>query len=118
ARGEGRRGRLAPQQKAMQQQQVPNQNTDQNNNTGEAMTTIISIPGITSTALRSLTDAVETRPGVQAAARNYNETLSTITVTHSGNTDDLADWIEDKFGTKYKLIGYSTGKINIAPKGK
>lgn len=61
---------------------------------------------------------MEARPGVQTTTRNYNETLSTITVIHSGSTDDLADWIEDKFGTKYKLVGYSAGKISIAPKGK
>jgi hypothetical protein len=104
----------APQQQAQAQQKK----VDPEIKTSEASTTIISIPGISTSALRSLTDAVETRPGVQGVARNYNETLSTITVTHLGSTNDLADWIEDKFGTKYKLVGYSAGKINMAPKGK
>lgn len=107
----------APQQNRVEQQ-TNNADPNNNTNTGNAATTVISIPGITSSALRALTDAVETRPGVQAAARNYNETLSTITVTHSGSTDDLVDWIEDKFGSQYKLVSYSTGKINITPKGK
>lgn len=104
----------APQQNVVQQRQNPRQVSDP----GNVITTIISIPGISSGALRSLTDSMETRPGVQTAIRSYNETLSTITVTHSGSTDDLADWIEDKFGSKYKLVDYSAGKISIAPKGK
>ncbi|MGN6490353.1 MAG: hypothetical protein ACTHLE_00040 [Agriterribacter sp.] len=107
-----------PQQDAPQQNAAQQRNIGQNSNNAEATTTIISIPGITSSALRSLTDAMEARPGVQTATRSYNETLSTITITHSGSTDDLADWIEDKFGTQYKLVGFSAGKINIAPKEK
>ncbi|MGN6436035.1 MAG: hypothetical protein ACTHMM_05860 [Agriterribacter sp.] len=108
-----------PQQGAQQNTSQQQQKTGQNsNNSAESITTIISIPGITSGALRSLTDAMETRPGVQTATRSYNETLSTITITHSGSTDDLADWLEDKFGKQYKLVGFSVGKINMAPKGK
>lgn len=106
------------QQGGQQQNQVQQQHNGQNNNTGNTITTIVSIPGISSGALRSLTDAMETRPGVQTATRSYNETLSTITIIHSGTTDDLADWVEDKFGAQYKLIGFSAGKISIAPKGK
>lgn len=79
-------------------------------------TTVINIPRISSASLRTLTDSVRSRAGVESAERAFNEALSTITVKHTGSTDGLADWLEDKFRSKFKLVDYGTGKINLSVK--
>lgn len=99
-----------------------NTNTNTNVNTkivpAVATLTTINIQGISSSSLRALTDTLRTKPGIQSAEKSYNEALSTITVSHLGTTDALADWLEDKFSTKFKLIDYANGKINLVSKAK
>ncbi len=86
--------------------------------TNAMSTTVITIPGISSAALRALTDSVRGKADVQSAEKAYNETTSTITVMHSGSSDVLADWFEDKFANEYKVLNYGSGKINLALKQK
>lgn len=96
---------------------APNTNTAAGSTAGVS-TTVINIQGISSANLRVFTEALKTKTGVQSAEKSFSETASTITVLHSGSTDSLSDWIEDKFSTKYKLIGYSNGKISLSSKVK
>lgn len=79
-------------------------------------TTVISIQGINSSSLRALADTLKSKPGIQSIEKSFSDTLSTITVAHSGNTDVLAEWLEDKFGNKFKLVNYASGKINLTAK--
>jgi hypothetical protein len=83
---------------------------------GTEMQTVISIPGVSNSLLRSVVDTIKTKPGVRSVEKAYNETLSTVTVSHTGTTDSLSDWIEDKLGSKFKLADYSNGKINLVAK--
>ncbi len=83
-------------------------------------TTIIRIPKITTGLLRAFTDSLRNKSGVQSVEKAYDETISTITLIHYGNTDSVADWLEDKFGTQFKLVNFSNekgnGKINLMPR--
>jgi hypothetical protein len=80
--------------------------------------TVLTIKGVTSSALRTLTEALKTKQGVLTAEKSFNEASSTITITHTGNTDVFADWIDDNYGSVYKLLDYSNGKINLIAKTK
>ncbi len=90
--------------------------TSTTGNNAVTSTTVINIPGIGSPSLRALADTLRTKAGVQSAEKAYNESLSTITVVHTGSTDALADWLEDKLSSRFKLVNYANGKINLAPK--
>lgn len=80
-------------------------------------TTVITITKITSPALRALKDSLQGRTGVKSVEKNFYETQpSTVTVVHTGSTDSLSDWIEDKFGSRLKLLSAGNGKINLAVK--
>lgn len=94
-----------------------NSTAQENLNTATS-TTVISIQGISSSSLRALTDTLKTKQGVQSVEKSYNGTLSTISISHLGTTDALADWLEDKFSSKFKLIDYAAGKINLTAKAK
>jgi hypothetical protein len=83
---------------------------------GTETQTVVNITSVSNSLLRSFTDTIKTKPGVRSAEKTYNETLSTVTVFHTGTTDNLADWIEDKLGSKFKLGEYGPGKINLTPK--
>lgn len=76
--------------------------------------TVISIVKVSAGQLRELADALKTKTGVNMVEKAFDADMSTITVVHSGSTDALSDWIEDNFGKKYKTVGYSSGKINLA----
>lgn len=86
--------------------------------TSATTTTVVSIQNITSSALKSLTENLRSKPGVKSADKSFNEQSSTITVVHEGSTDVLADWIEETFGSQLRTLNYSAGKISLAAKVK
>jgi hypothetical protein len=98
---------------------TPPKNQSQGTNTtvsSNVKTTVITIVKISSAALRELNDSLKTKPGVQSSEKSYNETKSTITVVYTGNTDSISDWVEDKLGTKFKLLSSNKNTISLAKK--
>jgi len=79
-------------------------------------TTTVKIPKISSPILRALADTLKAKPGVQSVEKEYHEDFSIVTVVHPGSTDMLADWLEDKLGSKFKLLDSVNGKINLIAK--
>lgn len=93
-----------------------NNTSDPAPQTQGAMVTVITISKVSSTVLRELADGLKNKEGVLNVEKSYEQANSTITVNHTGKTDVLSDWIEDKFGKKLTLLSNSSGKISLAAK--
>jgi hypothetical protein len=74
-------------------------------------TTIITLTSVDYNFLREITETLKTNENVKQAEKKFNEAASTITLTHTGTTDGIADWLLDKFSSKLKMVELDNGKV-------
>ncbi|GAA0878118.1 hypothetical protein GCM10009119_10860 [Algoriphagus jejuensis] len=80
----------------------------------DTLKTVITVSNLSFSSLRTITDTLVNKTEIHAVDKAYNEKLTTITVSHFGNTDELAEWIYDKLNHMLKLVAYDTGTISFA----
>lgn len=80
--------------------------------------TVISLQGVSNATLKTVAEALRAKEGITSVEKTYSDALSTITVQHTGATDALADWLEEKFNASFKLKNYDTSTINLIAKSE
>ncbi len=80
----------------------------------DTLKTVITVSNLSFSTLRTITDTLEVKEDIHTVDKAYNEKLSTITVYHFGETDELAEWIYDRLNHVLKLVSYDTGTISFA----
>lgn len=80
----------------------------------DTLTTVITVSNLSFSSLRTVADTLVSKTEIHAVDKAYNEELTTITVYHFGNTDELAEWIYDKLNHMLRLVAYDTGSISFA----
>tara|TARA_R110001599_G_scaffold221395_4_gene420014 strand:+ start:29553 stop:30548 length:996 start_codon:yes stop_codon:yes gene_type:complete len=78
------------------------------------LTTVITITDLDFSSFRNLTDTLESHKVVHSFDKTFQDSMSTITVIHLGSTDELADWIYDRFDDRLNLVALEEGKISLA----
>lgn len=80
----------------------------------DTLKTVITISNLSFSSLKSITDTLASKTEIHTVDKAYNEKATTITISHFGNTDELAEWIYDKLNHMLKLVAYDTGSISFA----
>ncbi|MBD8489207.1 hypothetical protein IFO69_10665 [Echinicola sp. CAU 1574] len=79
----------------------------------ETLTTVITISNMDFSSFNVMVDTLSSNPNIKSLDKKFNEDSSSITVVHIGSTDDLADWVHEKFKDKVKLVAFETGLISL-----
>tara|TARA_R110002096_G_scaffold71175_5_gene170198 strand:- start:501 stop:1394 length:894 start_codon:yes stop_codon:yes gene_type:complete len=77
------------------------------------LTTVITVTDLDFSSFRNLTDTLGSHKVVHSFDKTFQDSTSTITVVHLGTTDELANWIYDRFYDRLNLVGFEEGKISL-----
>jgi len=80
----------------------------------DQLTTVITITDLDFSSFRNLTDTLGSHKVVHSFDKTFQDSMSTITVIHLGSTDELANWIYDRFDDRLNLVALEEGKISLA----
>lgn len=80
-------------------------------------TTVISLNKTNFSDLSALANTLkDANPSIRDMQKELKGSKGTITLTHNGSSDDLADIINKAVGTQYEVTGVENGKIALSKK--
>jgi len=80
--------------------------------------TQIMIAEVSASDLRKLSEEIKKKKGVESVEKNFSEEISTISVVHDSNAENLADWLDDKMSKLFKIVKYDNKEGTIELKKK
>jgi curli biogenesis system outer membrane secretion channel CsgG len=84
---------------------------------GVVSTTVVSLNKTSFSELSTLANTLKDQnPTIRDMKKELKGSKGTITLTHDGSSDDLADIINKSVGSQYEITGVENGKIAISKK--
>jgi curli biogenesis system outer membrane secretion channel CsgG len=83
---------------------------------GVVNTTVISLNKTNFSDLSSLANTLKESSTIKDAQKELKGSKGTITLTHEGSSDELAEIINKAVGTQFEITGVENGKISLSKK--
>jgi hypothetical protein len=78
--------------------------------------TTINVTNVNYSKLNALATALKGHPKVKDLKKELNGTNAVITIIHEDTTDDIAEMINNRFGTQFEITSTSKDKISLTAK--